>query len=98
MAEIDCRPTIQAHITLRLSESEAAALDAIVGYGAQPFLDVFYKYLGGAYLKPHESGLRSLFESVRGGDASVSGFLRKAKEARKLFNCECARDGQEPPK
>lgn len=85
MAVIDCKPTIMANITIRLTEPEAAALDAIVGYGADEFLKVFYEHLGKGYLAPHESGLRSLFDSVRAGDASVQLFLRKAKEAREIF-------------
>jgi hypothetical protein len=72
MATIQGFPTITGHITIRLSEEEAGALDALVGYGAEEFLKAFYQHLGQAYLKPHESGLKSLFESVRTGDASVS--------------------------
>lgn len=85
MAKIDCRPNISAFITLRLSEAEAAALDAIVGYGVDPFLKVFYEQLGKSYLQDHEAGLRSLFESVRTGEASVQSFLNKAKDARAVF-------------
>lgn len=81
MATIDCRSTIQAHITLRLNEDEAAALDALVGYGVESFLKVFYEHMGRAYLQPHEKGLRSLFDSVRGGDASVASFLGLAIKA-----------------
>jgi hypothetical protein len=86
MAKIDCRPTIEARITLNLSEDEAAALDALAGYGTDSFLDVFYKNMGRAYLEPHEKGLRSLFESVQRGDAGVGGFLRQAAEARAVFD------------
>lgn len=85
MAKIDSRATIQATVTLALSESEAAALDALVGYGVEPFLKVFYKELGEAYLKPHEAGLRSLFESVSAGDASVYAHLRRSADAREVF-------------
>ena len=85
MAKIACRSEIKANITLQLSEDEAAALDALVGYGVEPFLKVFYEHMGRAYLEPHEQGLRTLFESVRTGDASVGYFLRCAKEAREVF-------------
>lgn len=50
--------------SLDLSESEMRALDALVGYGTQPFLDVFYEKMGRNYLEPHEAGLRALFSSV----------------------------------
>lgn len=96
MAKIGCRPNISATITLHLSEEEAGALDALVGYGFKPFIEAFYKHLGKAYLEPYEAGLRSLFESVRSGDASVSGFLQKANEARAVFDGR--RVSSEPPK
>ena len=86
MAKIGCNPSISATITLELSEAEAAALDALVGYGVEPFLAAFYEKMGRSYLEPYEKGLRSLFESIRGGDASVATFLTRAKEAREIFH------------
>ena len=86
MAKIGCRPNIAATITLHLSEQEAGALDALVGYGFKSFIETFYKHLGKAYLEPYEDGLRSLFESVRHGDASVHSFLEKANQARAVFD------------
>jgi hypothetical protein len=85
MAKVIGCGEIKGEVTLILSESEAKALDALVGYGAQNFLDVFYAHLGKAYLQPHERGLRSLFESVRTGEGSVSQFLSKVHEARDVF-------------
>ena len=85
MAKIGAISTIGPRITIELNESEAAALDAIVGYGADSFIKAFYKELGRSYLEPHEAGLRSLFEAVRSGDASVSQFLDRAKQARYVF-------------
>lgn len=96
MAKIGCRPNVAATITLHLSEEEAGALDALVGYGFKTFIDVFYKHLGKAYLEPYESGLKSLFESVRTGEASVHSFLEKAREARAVFDGR--RVSSEPPK
>lgn len=52
------------HITFVLSKSEAKALDAIAGYGTEPFLKVFYEKMGQSYLKPHEKGLVSLFSRI----------------------------------
>jgi hypothetical protein len=97
MARIDCHPSIAAEITIRLNEDEAAALDALVGYGVEEFLKVFYEKLGRAYLGPHENGLRSLFVSVRTGDASVASFLKAARDARQLFNgvrCKAVLNGR----
>ncbi|QCG94287.1 hypothetical protein E6C67_08345 [Azospirillum sp. TSA2s] len=65
-----------------LSEDEAAALDALAGYGTDAFLKVFYKEMGEAYLRPHEAGLRSLFASVR---SHVPTVLERARTARKAF-------------
>lgn len=72
-------------ISIRLTEVEAAALDALAGYGIEPFLEAFYEKMGRSYLEPHEAGLRSLFTSVQRGDACVANLLRKAKQARETF-------------
>jgi hypothetical protein len=85
MAKIIGYGEIKGEVTLVLSESEAKALDALVGYGPQNFLRVFYEKLGKAYLEPHERGLRSLFESVRNGEGSVSNFLKRVHDARDVF-------------
>jgi hypothetical protein len=85
MAHIDVRANIAATVTICLSESEAAALDALAGYGADAFLAVFYEKLGKAYMQPHEAGLRSLFSSVHGGACSVESVLRRARGARAVF-------------
>lgn len=85
MATIQGRAKISGTVTIELSEQEAAALDALVGYGSAQFLAAFYKHLGEAYLKPYEAGLLSLFDSVRAGPGSVSYFLRQLRESRKVF-------------
>lgn len=62
-----------------LNEKEAKALDALAGYGTDPFLEVFYKSMGRHYLSPHEAGLRSLFEKIK--DLSYSfGEIERAKK------------------
>ena len=86
MAKVIGYGEIKGEVTLVLSESEAKALDALVGYGADSFLKVFYAGLGKAYLEPFEKGLRSLFDSVRTGEGSVSTFLRRLHEAREVFS------------
>lgn len=86
MAVIDGRGQLKATIVMCLSEEEAGALDALVGYGFEPFKEVFYDKLGTAYMKPFEAGLKSLFESIRTGDASVGSILARAREARMVFS------------
>ena len=86
MAKIIGCGEIRGEVTLVMTEAEAKALDALVGYGPQNFLKVFYEHLGKAYLEPHERGLRSLFESVRNGEGSVSNFLKRVHDARDVFN------------
>ena len=86
MARIEGKPSIAATIIISLTEAEAGALDALAGYGTDQFLEAFYQKLGKSYLQPHESGLRSLFASVRTGDCSVENILRRAEDARKVFD------------
>lgn len=83
MATLEQRPTLKLDINFRLSEQEAGALDALAGYGFDPFIKVFYEKMGEAYMKPYEAGLKSLFESVRDQLPSI---LARAEKARKAFN------------
>jgi hypothetical protein len=85
MAKVIGYGEIKGEVTLVLSEQEAKALDALVGYGPEPFLKAFYEHMGKAYLQPHERGLKSLFESVRTGEGSVSNFLKRIHTAREVF-------------
>lgn len=82
MATIDCRPTIELKVTFALTEEEARAMDALVGYGDDAFVKAFYEKLGQAYMKPHEAGLRSLFQSIRN---QLPGILSRVDSARKAF-------------
>lgn len=50
-------------ITFTLTKGEAKALEAIAGYGADAFLEVFYQ-LGTSYLKPYETEMRNLFSRI----------------------------------
>lgn len=58
------RITTSITFTQTFTEAEARALEALVGYGIEPFLQVFYTHLGKHYLQPHEAGLRSLFGNI----------------------------------
>ena len=67
--------------TMILSEHELCALDALAGYGDDAFLKAFYAEMGESYLKPHEQGLRSLFDNVR----KVCGPARNQVERARLL-------------
>lgn len=77
------KPQVTVTATLTLDHQEIAALDALAGYGTDEFLKVFYGKLGEAYLRPHEAGLRSLFETVRGDAARVLASVRDAEQVLK---------------
>jgi hypothetical protein len=83
MGRITQQPVVQVEGTFTLTESEMRALDAMVGYGEDAFLKVFYEKLGRAYMQPHEAGLRSLFKTV---SANVPAILGRAKRAREAFS------------
>jgi hypothetical protein len=86
LALIEGRPTVSLEVSIRLTEAEAGALDALTAYGIEPFLTTFYEKMGRSVLQPYEAGLRSLFKSLRDGDANVSSLLKKAKDARGVFS------------
>lgn len=56
---------VECSIQFVLTKTEALALDALAGYGIDPFLKTFYEKMGRHYLEPHEKGLRDLFERIR---------------------------------
>jgi hypothetical protein len=64
MSKIGTDVVLSLSITMTLSEEEARALNALSAYGTDKFVEVFYEKLGKAYLEPHETGLRSLLNSV----------------------------------
>lgn len=92
MSKIDAKAKVDVSfsINFNLTIGEAKALDAIVGYGVEPFLEVFYRSMGRAYLQPHESEMKKLFERVK---AELPKEIRKIdtaesaiKESLKIFN------------
>lgn len=85
MAKFTTNPKIELKITLSLTEDEARALEALAGYGVDPFLKVFYAKMGRHYLEPHEAGLRSLFYAARGLSAY---FDRKDKAERTFYGLD----------
>lgn len=81
MAKVtEFRADVQTEITLKINEAEARALDAMFSYGANAFLEGFYKCLGKAYVQPHENGVRSLHDTIR---AQLAGPLATVTECRR---------------
>lgn len=74
------------HIQLEMTEEEARALDALVGYGGdtfvEKFLPVFYEKMGKHYMKPHEKGLAKLFDNIR---VNIGSSLKKIDQARDIL-------------
>jgi hypothetical protein len=81
MAKVKGYSPMELTVTIELNEGEAGALDALFGYGLEPFLETFYAKMGRAYLEPYEKGLRSLHES-RG---FLSQYLHRMRAARRVF-------------
>ena len=82
MAHFNNKPVLHAQATITFNEIELRALDAMTGYGADAFLEVFYEKLGKAYMRPHEAGLRSLFSTI---NPPVHEALHNVNEARRLL-------------
>lgn len=83
MAKVRTRAQVHVQVTLEIDEEELMALDALAGYGADPFLKVFYEKLGAHYLEPHEAGLRRLFTEVRTHAGRIQ---KKSQDARDVFD------------
>jgi hypothetical protein len=74
--------TVQFGAHIKLTETEIRALDALVGYGDDAFLNVFGGKLGHTYMRDHADGLKAFFASVRG---QVLPALAVIDQARKLL-------------
>ncbi len=83
MAKITQNPKVDLTVTFTITESEARALDALVGYDFDSFVNVFYEKMGKHYMKPHEDGLREFFKSVRDFMPPI---LHRTNDAREVFN------------
>lgn len=83
MAKITAFKTeITAKVVIELTEVEARALDAMAGYGHEPFLEGFYNNLGKSYMQPHEKGVISLFEMIRN---ELPTYLKKIDAVKKAI-------------
>ncbi|MCC9016947.1 hypothetical protein [Flavobacterium lipolyticum] len=74
---------LEFNITLKLSESEARALEQLTVYGTDAFLKVFYQHLGKSTLGPQEKGLISLFETIR---KELPKHFNKMDNVRQMWN------------
>lgn len=72
-------PRVTAEAIMTLDQDELRALDALVGYGVEPLIKHFYKYMGEHYLKPYEHGLRSFLKTA----AHASSGIRAVDEAQR---------------
>ena len=82
MAEIRPTARVTCEATFVLNEIECRALDALIGYGIEPFLKVFYEKMGRTYMEPHEQGLRDLFAKF---GKAVHPALEDVQAARQLL-------------
>lgn len=80
MKKVHTFASIEFSATFTLSETELRAIEAFTGYGDDAFLAAFKEKLGSAYIREHESGIRSFFEAVR---RDVHPALREIDVARR---------------
>lgn len=80
--DIKINTTVEIKATISLNEGDLRALDAMAGYGIEPFLKVFYEKLGKHYMQPYEANLRTLFKTIK---ADVPQALSKIDGARKTL-------------
>jgi hypothetical protein len=59
--ESTVKTKVEFKVSLELTEAEARAFEAIIGYGWEPFAKFFYEKLGSSYLKPYEAAAKALF-------------------------------------
>lgn len=83
--------SINFEAVLHLTEPEIRAMDALVGYGIEPFIKAFYEKLGEAYMRDHEGGLRTFFESI---EKQVRPELYRMDEVKKTLKYEMSSGGK----
>ena len=77
------RANVEFKVDLRLTEVEARALDGLTRYGFEAFLKVFKEKLGTAYIRDHEAGLKSFFDTVR---SDIIPALHDVDEAKRAIS------------
>lgn len=82
MAKFKSTGRVEFEMVFTITESEARALDALSGYGSDAFMKFFYEHMGKYYMEPHDAGMRSFLDSIRG---TVSGHIAQCDAARAAF-------------
>jgi hypothetical protein len=88
---VGTRLSVNFEAVLHLTEPEVRAMDALVGYGIDSFLQVFYEKLGKAYMRDHEGGLRTFFESI---EKQIRPQLHRMDEVQRVLKMEMASGGK----
>jgi hypothetical protein len=88
---VGTRLSVNFEAVLHLTEPEVRAMDALVGYGIDSFLQVFYEKLGKAYMRDHEGGLRTFFESI---EKQIRPELHRMDEVQRVLKMEMASGGK----
>lgn len=83
--KVELNLSVDFTATLKLSETELKALDALAGYGTDELLKCFYTHMGKAYLEPHEAGLRSMFKKIKDMQSTISSIDESKKALSNLF-------------
>lgn len=79
--QVDGRPEVKLEITIKITEVEARALEALGSYSVDTFVKHFYEFLGKTYMEPYEKGLRSFLA----GTSGLNTWLSRVDNARKEF-------------
>lgn len=78
--------TVEFKLNLELTENEARAWDAIVGYGFEAFIRVFKEKLGSHYISPYKKECKKMFEDTRQELAFQLHAIDEVKKAIKNIN------------
>ena len=73
--------SVEFTTTITLTEMEIHALEALVGYGADAFLELFKKTCGVSYIRGAEDGIKTLFHTIARDVAPVHKEIQEAKKA-----------------
>lgn len=64
-SEVVQKPSMEFSVNIQLTENEARAWDAIVGYGWDAFIQVFEEKLGKHYIRPYKADAERMFKETR---------------------------------
>lgn len=84
--EVVQKPSMEFAVNIQLTEGEARAWDAIVGYGWEAFISVFEEKLGKHYIAPYKVDAKRMFEQTRSTIGMQLHGIEAAKKAIKAIN------------